>query len=127
VVAAEGTETPSGAIGNHLKLKELRLANEDLIKQVLPSAGSKDDVSALPLASPAPAELKVILDATLASSNDEYAVHLAQSSTTILLKGKDIKVYLDSLINEGVEVVDFAALKAAQPAPSPAPSKSAAA
>jgi prolyl-tRNA synthetase len=43
VVAKEDTETSSALIGNLLKLKELRLANEDLIKQVIPSAASKDD------------------------------------------------------------------------------------
>jgi prolyl-tRNA synthetase len=43
VLAKEDTETSSGAIGGLLKLKELRLANEDLIKQVIPSAASKND------------------------------------------------------------------------------------
>lgn len=122
VLASESTETPSGAIGAHLKLKDLRLASEDLIKEVLPSAGSKDDVSALPLSSPVPETLHVLLDSVLANSSSEYAVHLSKSSSTILLKGADIKQYLDSLVKKegGVEVVDFAVLKAAQP---PAPAK----
>lgn len=43
VLAKEDTETSSGLIGSLLQLKELRLASEDLIKQVIPSAASKDD------------------------------------------------------------------------------------
>lgn len=41
-------------------------------------------------------------------------MHLTSSSSTILLKGTDIKLYLESLVGEGegsgVKVVDFAEL-----------------
>ncbi|ORX33389.1 hypothetical protein BD324DRAFT_654183 [Kockovaella imperatae] len=118
VIALESTETPSSILGNHLNLKELRLASEDLIKEVIPSAQSKDDVSSLALPS-IPSTLHVCLDSALASSSEAYGVHLTSSSKTVLLKGTDLKSYLESLTSGGnVQVVDFAALKAAAPAPS---------
>jgi hypothetical protein len=43
VVAKESTETSSSSISRLLNLKELRLASEDLIKDVLPGIGGKDD------------------------------------------------------------------------------------
>jgi prolyl-tRNA synthetase len=43
VLASEQTETSSSAIARLLNLKDLRLASEDLIKDVLPGVGSKDD------------------------------------------------------------------------------------
>lgn len=121
VVAKEDTETSSGLIGSLLTLKELRLANEELIKQVIPSAASKDDVSALSLPAPVPSTLFILLDSALASSSDSFALHLTSSSSTVLLKGTEIKSYLESLTEtpEGVRVVDFAELKAAAPAPAP--------
>ncbi|KGB79560.3 hypothetical protein CNBG_5398 [Cryptococcus deuterogattii R265] len=118
VLAQENTETPSGAIGKLLELKELRLASEDLIKQVIPSAASKDDVSAFALPKPVPETLHLLLDAELAKSEEQHAVHLTSSATTLLIKGSDIKAYLDSLVEgEGVKVVDFAELKASAHAP----------
>ncbi|WVQ78598.1 proline-tRNA ligase [Cryptococcus sp. DSM 104549] len=127
VLAQDTTETSSGAIGRLLELKELRLAQEVLIKEVLPSAASKDDVSALALPTPVPETLHVLLDAAVAQSEENHAVHLTSSATTILLKGSDIKTYLDSLIQgDGVRVVDFAELQASAPAPAPAPPAAAA-
>jgi prolyl-tRNA synthetase len=103
-----------------LNLKELRLASQDLIKELLPSACSKDDVSPLPLPTPVRSSLHLLLDSTLAGSSAEHAVHLTSSSSTILLKGTDIKLYLESLVGEGegsgVKVVDFAEMAAAKPA-----------
>ena len=121
ILAAETTETPSGPIGNHLNLKELRLASEDLIKEVIPSAGSKDDVSPLPLPAPIPETLHLILDSEVANSSAQHAVHLTNSSSTILLKGVDIKSYLESLVanKDGVKVVDFKEIRANAPAPPP--------
>lgn len=112
VIAQESTETNSGAIGKYLNLKELRLASEDLIKSVLPSAGSKDDVSPLPLSS-IPETLHCLLDQKLAESQEEHAVHLTASSTTVLIKGGDLKSYLESLKEGGdVKLVDFSQVKA---------------
>lgn len=48
-------------------------------------------------------------------------MHLTASSSTILLKGSDIKAYLDSLVQgEGVKIVDFAELKSDAPVPAAA-------
>ncbi|WVQ76515.1 proline-tRNA ligase [Cryptococcus sp. DSM 104548] len=132
VLASEATETPSGALGKVLDLKELRLASEDLIKDVLPSAGSKDDVSALAVPAPKAETLHLLLDAALAQSDDAFALHLTTSATTVLIKGSDIKKYLDNIAGgEGVKVVDFAELKASAPAPvekkAPAPKEAKAA
>lgn len=79
-------------------------------------------VSPLPLPSPVPSTLHLLLDAALASSADPYAVHLTSSSSTIFLKGTDIKTYLESIVSEasGVRVVDFSELKSAAPAEKPA-------
>ncbi|ORY30023.1 putative proline-tRNA ligase [Naematelia encephala] len=119
VLAAESTQTPSGALGTLLNLKELRLASEDLIKEVLPSSSSKDDVSPLPLPSPIPSTLHVILDSLVANSTAEHALHLTSSSSTILLRGVDVKAYLESLVQgeTGVRVVDFEELKSKAPEP----------
>jgi prolyl-tRNA synthetase len=117
VIADESTSTPSGALGTLLNLKELRLAPEELIKEILPSAESKDDVSPLPLPTPIPSTLHLVLDSVLAGSEGVYAVHLGSSSSTILLKGVQIKEYLESLKGdgEGVKVVDFKELAGSQP------------
>ena len=116
VLAAESTETPSAPLASHLGLKDMRLASEDTIKEVIPSAASKDDVSSLALPAPVPSSLHLVLDSALASSSTPYAVHLTSSSSTIVIKGKEIKTYLESLGGE-VKVVDFAELKAYAPAP----------
>lgn len=99
----------------------MRLANEDLIKQVIPSAASKDDVSALSLPAPVPSTLYIILDSALASSSDSFALHLTSSSSTVLLKGSEIKAYLESVTAspEAIRVVDFVELKASAPAAAP--------
>jgi prolyl-tRNA synthetase len=119
LLADENTTTPSSALGTLLSLKELRLANEDLIKDILPSASTKDDVSPLPLPTPIPETLYLVLDKVVAGSEEVYAVHLGKSSSTILMKGVEIKQYLESLGGgkEGVRVVDFEELAAANPAP----------
>jgi prolyl-tRNA synthetase len=43
VIAKEDTETSAAAIGKLLNLKELRMASEDLMKEVMPGVQSKDD------------------------------------------------------------------------------------
>ncbi|WWC89706.1 proline-tRNA ligase [Kwoniella dendrophila CBS 6074] len=132
VLAKESTETSSGLIGKYLELKELRLASEDLIKSVFPEIkNSKDDISVLSLQGPPIDEnLHVLLDKSIAESENQeekFALHLTESSSTILLKGQDIKSYLNSLTptNDGIKIVDFAELKANAPAPSAPATKAA--
>ncbi|KAJ9127250.1 hypothetical protein QFC24_001488 [Naganishia onofrii] len=43
VIAKEDTETSAAAIGKLLNLKELRMASEDLMKDVMPGVETKDD------------------------------------------------------------------------------------
>lgn len=101
-------------------MKELRLASEDLIKSVLPSAATKDDVSPLPLSS-IPETLYLLIDQKLAESSEEHAVHLTASSSTVLIKGSELKSYLESLAQGGeVRVTDFTQVKAEPRAPAPA-------
>jgi prolyl-tRNA synthetase len=61
--------------------------------------------------------LHLVLDSVVAGSDAVYGVHLGTSATTILLKGVQIKEYLESLKGgvEGVRVVDFKELAASQP------------
>lgn len=117
LLAAESSSTPSSALATELQLKELRLASLDLVKEVLPSAQSADDVSVLSISAPAPENVIFVLDSSLASSEEEYAVHLSKSSTTVLVKGKDLKSWIEGLGKNGqeVKVLDFAAA-AASPA-----------
>ncbi|WVO14142.1 proline-tRNA ligase [Cryptococcus depauperatus] len=115
ILASDTTETNSGAIGKLLELKELRLASEDLIKQVFPSAVTKDDVSALALPKPVPETLHLLLDAELTKSEEQHALHLTSSSTTVFLKGSDIKSYFDSLVGGEAKIVNFKELKASAP------------
>lgn len=89
---------------------------------MLTGTSSYVSVSALLLPAPLSPNLHVLLDSTLASSEALYALHVASSSETILLKGTDVKAYINSLRAEdapevsatstGVREVDFAALKA---------------
>ncbi|WWC69131.1 proline-tRNA ligase [Kwoniella pini CBS 10737] len=128
ILAKDSTETSSNLLGKLLNLKELRLSSEDLIKSVFPSSNSKDDVSVLALPFPKDENIYLILDKSLANSEDQFALHLTSSSTTILLKGLDIKTYLESLIQgEGdkqiVKLVDFDELKANAPTAPPAGAK----
>ncbi|KAL7424289.1 hypothetical protein Q5752_001879 [Cryptotrichosporon argae] len=121
VVARDDTATSSGAIAKLLDFKELRLASEDLIKEVIPSTASKDDVSALPLPSPlsdkADFKLYLLLDQALVESEALHAVHLTASSSTALLSGPQIKAYLESVVSAPLDlrVVNFAALASVAP------------
>ena len=62
-----------------------------------------------------------VIDASIASSSETFAVHACSSSSTVFLSGKDIVTYLKSLETEGVklEEVDFTALKVDGTAPKP--------
>lgn len=51
----------------------------------------------------------MVLDASLASSSDKFAVHAASSEKTVFLTGIDIAKYLESTKAE-VKVVDFSKL-----------------
>lgn len=83
-------------------------------------------VSPLSLDSTSFSKVVTILDASLASSSDLFAVHASSSNTTVFLKGTEIASYLTKLNTADIKVqeIDFAALKQDAPAgpvvPSPA-------
>ncbi|KAJ9093920.1 hypothetical protein QFC19_008153 [Naganishia cerealis] len=104
VIAKEDTETSAAAIGKLLNLKELRVASEDLMKDVMPGVENKDDRDLISLSTP-------------------VALRFASGTTSVFLTGPEIKTYLESLQNkqanevEGtltnaqIRVVDFASIK----------------
>lgn len=54
----------------------------------------------------------VVLDSTLASSSDNFAVHAASADKTIFLTGTEIVKYIESTKAQ-VKVIDFAKLASA--------------
>ncbi|TFK71860.1 prolyl-tRNA synthetase [Pluteus cervinus] len=115
VIARDTTETNSGAIGKKLGLKELRLANEDLLKEFF--GLDKDSISPLAITSSTFPKIQTIIDTSLLSSTTSstlFAIHANSSSTTLFLTGSDLIKYLKSLETESFKLqeLDFAALSA---------------
>lgn len=135
-IVREDTETNSSALGKKLSLKELRLANEDLMKEFF--GANKDSsaflhsidlmmyvtntpvltVSPLSLDSTSFPKVVTVLDSSLAASDSLFAVHAGTSDCTIFLKGNQIASYLDGLqtSDHRVQQIDFSGLH--QDAPS---------
>ncbi|KAF7430250.1 hypothetical protein PC9H_005952 [Pleurotus ostreatus] len=113
VVAREETETNSGALGKKLNLKELRLANEDLLKDFF--SLDKNSLSPLALTSKSFPNVLTVLDASIATSSSLFALHASSSSSTIFVTGQDIVKYLRSLETDDVKVqeIDFQTLSVA--------------
>ncbi|KAG8955439.1 hypothetical protein FRC04_008790 [Tulasnella sp. 424] len=111
-IVREETETSSGALGKKLNLKELRLANEDLMKEFF--GADKDSVSPVSLDATSFPKVLTVLDQSLASSDSLFAIHASSNSSTIFLKGSEIASYILSLqtADAKVQTIDFAALKA---------------
>ncbi|GHJ87251.1 hypothetical protein NliqN6_3653 [Naganishia liquefaciens] len=130
VIAKDDTETSAAAIGKLLNLKELRVASEDLMKEVMPGVQSKDDLSILLLPAPLAPTLHVLIDEALVSSSAPIAIHGSSSASTVFLAGAQIKSFLESLQDaqtnaaEGavaqIRVVDFTAMKKDEVAEKPA-------
>ncbi|KDQ10336.1 hypothetical protein BOTBODRAFT_36241 [Botryobasidium botryosum FD-172 SS1] len=119
VIADHKTETSSSALGKKLSLKELRLASEDLLKEFF--SVDKDAVSPFALDESTFTRVVTVLDASLASSTEVFAVH--PSDPSLLITGKDLATYLHSLetAEVKVQVVDFHALSVEAAAPSATP------
>ncbi|CCM00723.1 uncharacterized protein FIBRA_02763 [Fibroporia radiculosa] len=111
IIAREGTEVISGAVGKKLGLKELRLGSEDLLTEFF----SLDKNSLSPLALNEQTYPKVVtaIDSSIISSTALFAVRALSSSATIFLSGKDIYAYLKLLETQEalLQEVDFEALK----------------
>ena len=137
VVAREEAEAGAAALGKKLNLKEMRLANADLLKEFF--ALDKDScmsrshcyfhsISDIKIVSPLAIEssnfskVVTVLDSTLASAPVPFAVHASSPESTIFLSGSDIASYLRSLETEETKMqeIDFTALKTESAAPAPA-------
>ncbi|KAF8317195.1 prolyl-tRNA synthetase [Clavulina sp. PMI_390] len=129
VVAREETETNSSALGKKYNMKDLRLANEDLLKSLF--GVDKDALSPLSITAESFPKVLTIVDSsiTTAAASSLFALHASTSDSTIFLKGSDVVAYLNTLETTETKIVevDFAALKAEtlEPIP-PAPKKGAA-
>lgn len=125
VIAAEGTQTNSGALGKKLSLKELRLASEDLLQEFF--SLDKNSLSPLSLDENTFPRVVTVLDSSVATSTSLFAVRAQSSKETYFLTGKEIAAYLKHLEKEEVKVteVDFEALAAEGGAPAAAPAAAA--
>lgn len=114
IVARAETETNTGALGKEINQKDMRLATPELLSEFL--GATKDDVSPLNVTKANAAEashpLLVVLDQSLASSSELFALHAASSDTTIFLTGQDVHKYLQST-GVALQVVDFTKLTSA--------------
>ncbi|KAG8897833.1 hypothetical protein FRC00_003749, partial [Tulasnella sp. 408] len=118
-IVREETETSSGSLGKKLNLKELRLANEDLMKEFF--GADKDSVSPVSLDATSFPKVLTVLDQSLTTSDSLFAIHAGSNSSTIFLKGSEIASYVLSLqtADNKVQTIDFAALKAEAAAAAP--------
>ncbi|KAJ1032388.1 hypothetical protein NDA16_000415 [Ustilago loliicola] len=109
LIAKDDSEYNTGAVAKHIGQKEMRLAAPEVLKEFLNA--TKDDVSALSITKDNASQLIAVLDASLATSTDHFAVHAASSEETLFMTGAEIAKYLQST-GVKLEVVDFAKLKA---------------
>ncbi|KAG8832795.1 hypothetical protein FRC17_000618 [Serendipita sp. 399] len=117
VIAAQETDTKAtNALGKQIGQKEMRLAADDLIREFF--GVEKSAVSALSINSDLLSKVVIVIDQTIASSTDIYAVKAGNTSEgTVFLTGQDVPKYLQSLAPENsstdnIHVVDFTALAA---------------
>ncbi|KAI5888749.1 prolyl-tRNA synthetase [Schizophyllum commune H4-8] len=120
VIARESTETQTSAIGKKFGLKDLRVANDDLMREFL--TVDRTAVSPLALNSTTYPKVFTIVDASIESSPGPFAVRALSSSSTVLLSGKELFAYLKSLetAEQKLNVVDFAELNSGAPVVPPA-------
>lgn len=111
IVAKAETETNTGALGKEINQKDMRLATADLMTEFL--GATKDDISPLSVSTANAEEgshpILVVLDESLASSSDSFALHAASSDKTIFLTGQDVQKYLQST-GVALKVIDFSKL-----------------
>lgn len=134
LIAAEDTDTKAtNALGKQLNLKELRLASDDLIKEIFGAEKNTrkcsfdcvyiaiiellytdlhlHSVSPLSLDAELFPKVVTVLDSNIASSSSIFAVRPRTNEATIFLIGSDIHAYLQSIDAESkLHVVDFASL-----------------
>ncbi|PKI82450.1 hypothetical protein MVES_003655 [Malassezia vespertilionis] len=116
VITDDATQTSTGAIGAHMKLKELRLAAPELLQSTL--GATKDDVSPFSVTKSNASNVRVLLDAAVVSSHVLYAVHANSASETLFVPGAAIARYLEDA-GAQIETVDLSTLAAAPAAGKP--------
>ncbi|KAI7866547.1 hypothetical protein BDF14DRAFT_1812647 [Spinellus fusiger] len=123
VVALDSTEINVTALGKSLHLKECRFAGEELLQTTF--GVQKDQVSPFALSNVSDLSLvHVVVDTALLTlpKTTSLAFHLSAADKTVFVSVEELKLYLQSLEKEYVEI-DFVALKA--PAKAPAAKKKA--
>ncbi|KAF8527834.1 hypothetical protein BU17DRAFT_38496 [Hysterangium stoloniferum] len=117
VILAEETEMNSGTLAKKLKLKEMRLASEDVLKEFF--GLDKDSLNPFAIDLSLFSRIQVVLDASFKAQSSLFAVRAFASDTTAFIKGSDIAAYLNSLETAEVKVqeVDFVELKIEASAP----------
>ncbi|KAG9004725.1 hypothetical protein FRB93_010216 [Tulasnella sp. JGI-2019a] len=109
-IVRDQTEANSGTLGKKLNLKELRLANEDLLKQFFDA--DKNSISPLALNATSFPKVVTVLDSALAASTSLFAVRALSSKATVFIQGTEIASYLNGLQSDEhkVQTIDFTAL-----------------
>ncbi|KAI0071529.1 prolyl-tRNA synthetase [Panus rudis PR-1116 ss-1] len=117
VLAREGTDVISGALGKKLNLKDLRLASEDLLSDFF--SLDKNSLSPLALNEQTFPKVLTVVDNTIESSSSVFAIRALSTSTTIFLTGRELFSYVKRLETKEnpVHEIDFEALKTEAPAP----------
>ncbi|TBU61073.1 prolyl-tRNA synthetase [Dichomitus squalens] len=113
VIARESSDVPSGTLGKHLNLKELRLASEDLLKEFFNL--DKNSLSPLAITSETYPKITTVIESSIASSTSVFAVRGLSSDSTVFLSGKDLYAYVKQFATEGAPTlheVDVATLQA---------------
>ncbi|KAJ2785388.1 hypothetical protein GGI15_001940 [Coemansia interrupta] len=115
VIAANETETSPKAIGAELKLKDLRFASDEVLKDIFQTA--KGSVSPFALAQ-VPQEhvgnVRVVIDKSLLDNTDALiAFHPLVNTRTVFITGETLQSYIRSIDGlDKVTVMDFAAQSA---------------
>ncbi|PWZ00860.1 putative proline-tRNA ligase [Testicularia cyperi] len=109
LIAKDDSDYSTNAVAKHIGQKEMRLATPELLTEFLKA--NKDTVSALSITKDNAAQLIAVLDASIATSTEHFAVRAASSEETLFMTGAEIAKYLQST-GVKLEVVDFDKLKA---------------
>ncbi|KAJ2159463.1 hypothetical protein GGF46_003007 [Coemansia sp. RSA 552] len=126
VVAKADTAVDIKALGRELKFKELRMANEDVLKNIFDT--SKGAVSPFALAQVPEAHVgnvRVVIDtALLAEDVAHIAFHPLVSNRTVFLSGAALKSFVSSVKGlQHVADIDLGAMAAAAPTAGSAPAQ----
>ncbi|KAJ2852248.1 hypothetical protein IWW36_000390 [Coemansia brasiliensis] len=129
VVIKETTAANAKAIGAELKFKDLRLANEDVLRDIFQTA--KGSVSPFALGQVAQGHIgnvRVVLDKALLNDGVKIGFHPLNSSRTVFIDSASLKKYISSIDGlEHVVEMDFTAVAAPAAPESKASKKPAAA